>query len=94
MENLGVVETVVTAIAKMIARLGSRKIGVAIVGMYFLEKIQAPAWMMFGVIVAALSYQGVMDIYSIYKTGDETNGYRDNGNGTIPVDNMPVPEAR
>jgi len=67
-----------SALAATVSKLASRKFGVAVVAMWFLQSMGAPTWQVFGVAVAALSSQLVLDLCERLKLGKDLP---DNGNG-------------
>ena len=69
-----------TALVEAINKMAGRKNGAAIVGMAFLYAMQAPAWQIFGLAVAAILLQFGLDAWEIYKTGHDLA----NDQGTTP----------
>ena len=77
-ENNGVLESVTVAMSDAVGKLASRKFGIAIAGMYFLQQMQAPTWQIFGLGAGALASQFALD--AIERLWLKTD-LPDNGNG-------------
>jgi amino acid transporter len=69
-----------TAITDAIGKIAGRKNGVAIVGMAFMYAMGADAWQIFGLGLAAILFQFILDMYEIKKVGKDLSDFS-NGNG-------------
>lgn len=54
--------TIEGSIAKAIENVGHKKFGIAIIGMFLLIQVQAPSWQVFGLGVASVGSELILDM--------------------------------
>ncbi len=90
--NQGVFETMTGAISKAVEKLSSRKVGIALVGMWLMGSATTPESqkLIFWLCIAALSAQLIQDVVEVLRTGkDLPDG---NGNGKVLLED-PSPKT-
>lgn len=78
-ENNNTPVNVEAAISQAVGKVMGRKFGIAVVGMWMLASVKAPAWMVWGLAIAALACQLVLDAIERFWLKRDIP---DNGNGT------------